>query len=124
MRRFGYLRDGLFLGACGLYALNRLLVKPLAGGGVFAWWFNDFLLIPCAAPVSLWLERRLGLRRTDGPPTAAELAFLLVLWSLMFEVVAPRYLGHATGDWRDVAAYAAGAIVAWLWWNRSGAGRT
>ena len=120
MRKFGYLRDGLFLAACGIYAVNRWAIKPLAPTGFFACWFADFLLIPCAAPVALWIERKVGIRRSDCPPTATELVFLLVLWSVLFEVIAPRFLARATADWRDVAAYAAGAALAWLWWNRGG----
>jgi len=120
LRRFGYLRDGLFLVAGTLYVVNRWVIRPLAPEGFFAWWFNDLLLIPGAMPVLLWLERRTGLRQTDAPPTAGEIIFVLVLWSLLFEVLAPRFLNRATGDWRDVAAYAVGALIAGLWWNRPG----
>lgn len=118
LSRFRYLRDGLFLSACALYAANRWVIKPLLPHGFFAWWANDMLLIPCAAPLQLWAERRLGLRKTDAPPTPGELAFLTVLWSFLFEFVAPRVLPWSTGDWRDFAAYAAGAFLAGLWWNR------
>lgn len=119
MRRFRYLRDGLFLGSCALYAANRWVVEPLTGPhGFFSWWFNDLLLMPCAVPVCLWLERRLGLRRHDMPPSAAEMAFLLVLWSALFEILGPIWLPHATGDWMDIIAYAAGGVLAWAWWNR------
>ncbi len=118
MRKFGYLRDGLFLTSCALYAANRFVLKPLVPGGFFSWWFSDLLLIPCAAPVSLWIERRLGLRSHDRPPTVGEILFLLVLWSVLFEVVAPRFLPQATGDWHDVVAYALGAALALSWWNR------
>jgi hypothetical protein len=118
LRRFAYLGDGLFLAACVLYAANRWLLKPLAPHGPLGWWFSDLLLIPCALPVLLWIERKLGLRRHDRPPGAGEIAWLLVLWSVLFEAVAPRLLPHATADWRDVVAYAAGGLLAWAWWNR------
>jgi hypothetical protein len=120
LRRFGYLRDGLFLAACALYAVNRWILKPLVPGGFFGWWFNDLLLIPAAAPVCLWMERGFGVRKNDAPPTAGEIAFLLVLWSVLFEWVAPRLLPWATGDHRDVVAYAIGGCLAWAWWNRPG----
>lgn len=110
--------DGLFLAACILYAINRWVVKPFFPHGFFAWWADDLLLIPCAAPVQLWLERKLGLRKSDAPPTPGELVFLTALWSLLFEFIAPRLLTSTTGDWRDVAAYATGALAAGLWWNR------
>ena len=106
----------LFCGA--LYVLNRWLIKPLVEPGFFAWWFNDLLLVPCAVPVLLWLERLCGLRRHDAPPTGTEILTVLILWSILFEVVAPHLFAHATGDWRDVLAYAAGAVFAWWWWNR------
>jgi hypothetical protein len=118
LSKFSYLRDGLFLLACGLYATNRWVVKPLAPDGFFAWWFNDLLLVPCAVPVLLWLQRRSGLRQTDAPPSAGEIVFILVLWSVLFEVVAPHFFLRATGDWWDVAAYGIGGLIAGLWWNR------
>tara|TARA_B110000285_G_scaffold189014_1_gene215476 strand:- start:61 stop:453 length:393 start_codon:yes stop_codon:yes gene_type:complete len=118
LRPFGYLRDGLFLVAGGLYAINRWVIKPMAPEGFFAWWFSDLLLIPAALPFVLWLERLLGLRRTDLPPTPREILFLLILWSVLFEVVAPYLLPQATGDWRDVIAYIVGGLFAGIWWNR------
>ena len=118
LRRFAYLRDGLFLAGCVLYAANRWLIKPWSAGGFFAWWFSDLLLIPCAAPVLLWIERRTGLRRHDNPPTAGEIGFLLVLWSVLFEWIAPHFISRATSDWRDIVAYAVGGLIAWAWWNR------
>ena len=104
--------------ACALYAVNRLLIKPLAPESFFGWWWNDLLLIPCAAPVCLWLERQCGVRRHNEPPRAGEILFLVVLWSLLFEVIAPRVTPRATGDWHDALAYASGGLVAWIWWNR------
>ncbi len=120
MRKFRYLRDGLFLTCGALYVLNRWLIKPLVAPGFFTWWFNDLLLMPCAIPVLLWLERRSGLRRHDNPPSGGEILAVLVLWSVLFEVLAPHLFPHATADWRDVIAYAAGASFAWWWWNRRG----
>lgn len=118
MRRFGYLRDGVFLWACVLYAFNRFIAKPLWPHGPLGWWFNDLLLIPCAAPLCLWIERKIGLRKHDGPPTAYEIAVFLILWSVLFEWIAPRFIPWATGDWHDALAYVIGGILAWAWWNR------
>lgn len=98
--------------------MNRWAIKPLAPHGFFGWWLNDLLLIPCAAPLCLWIERKAGLRKHDRPPDAREIVFLLVLWSLLFEVLSPRLIARATGDWLDVVAYATGGFLAWLWWNR------
>lgn len=117
---FRYLRDPLFLSSCLLYTLNRWVIKPQMPHSFFAWWFNDLFLIPCAAPLCLWIERRLGVRKHDKPPTAGEIAFYLLFWSVLFEIIAPHFIPYATGDWHDALAYAIGGLVAWAWWNRSG----
>lgn len=98
--------------------MNRWAIKPLLPHVFFASWFNDLLLVPCAVPVCLWIEKKAGLRKHDKPPQAGEIIFLLVLWSALFEVVAPRFIARATGDWLDVAAYAAGGAISWFWWSR------
>ncbi len=116
MKRFGYCRDPLFLLACALYALNRWAVKPHVHSLFLRGQFNDCLLIPCALPPVLWLQRRLGLRREDGFPTGQEIIFHLVVWSVLFEVIGPHIM-NVTGDIWDAVAYAAGGLVAWLWWR-------
>jgi hypothetical protein len=80
--------------------------------------FNDLWLIPCALPPVLWLQSRLGLRPRDATPACAEIFLHLAFWSMLFEWIGPRYVARATGDPADVAAYAAGAILAALWWHR------
>jgi hypothetical protein len=116
MKRFGYWRDPLFLTACELYALNRWLVKPHVHSPFLRGQFNDCLLIPAALPLVLWLQRRLWLRRDDEFPSAGEIGFHLIVWSLVCEGIGP-YLLRGTGDFRDVVAYTGGAVFAWLWWR-------
>ncbi|HTH48049.1 MAG TPA: hypothetical protein VMB21_11090 [Candidatus Limnocylindria bacterium] len=116
MKRFGYFRDPLFLVACALYALNRWAVKPHVHSPFLRGQFNDCLLIPCALPPVLWLQRRFGLRTTDEFPTTAEVVFHLVVWSVLFEGIGPHIM-RTTGDIWDVAAYVAGALIAWGWWR-------
>lgn len=61
----------------------------------------------------LWAERRLGLRRHDGPPGAVEVIIPLVMWSSLFEFVLPRtelFRRSCDGDHRGVPAYSAGAL--------------
>lgn len=118
MNDFKYLRDRLFLIGCAAYATNRWVVKPHFHQVFLRSWFNDLLLIPCALPPILFMHRYLKLRKHNEPPTAAEVALHLVFWSALFEWWGPHLFRHATGDWFDVAAYTAGAVVAWLWWNR------
>lgn len=80
--------------------------------------FNDMLLIPCALPPLLLMQRWLRLRTTDQPPTWGEIALYTVFWSILFEVVGPYLISRATGDPWDVVVYFVGGIGAGLWWNR------
>jgi hypothetical protein len=95
------------------------LIKPHVHNAFIHGYFNDVLLIPCALPPLLWTQRWLGLRTNDLPPQGAEIVFHLVIWSLLFEWIGPRFMPHTTGDPWDVVAYAVGGIFAWLWWNRA-----
>ena len=56
----------------------------------------------------------------DGAPRWREIALHLAVWSLVAEGVMPHVLRHVTGDWRDVVAYTAGALVAGCWWHTGG----
>lgn len=116
MKRFGYLRDPLFLTACASYALNRWWLKSHVHSAFLHGQFNDCLLIPCALPLVLWMQRRLDLRRHDDFPSIGEIAFHVAIWSVLCEVIGP-HLMRTTGDARDVLAYAAGGFIAWLWWR-------
>mgnify|MGYP000867257433 CR=1 FL=1 len=118
MPRFLYWRDALFLTAYLAYGINRCLIKPFMTPGFMMFHFNDLWLIPCALPPVLWLHRRLGLRADDAPPRPREIVAHLVFWSLLFEWIGPQVTSRAQGDLTDVAAYAVGALVAGLWWNR------
>ena len=118
MRTYRYVLDPLCAASCALYALNRWVIKPHSSIEFFHSWFNDMLLIPCALPPVLLLHRWLRLRDHDRPPTAFEVAGHWLGWSVLFEVICPRFMPHTTGDPWDVAAYAVGAIVAFLWWQR------
>jgi len=99
MRRFGYLHDRLFWAALGLYLINRLVVLPHLGGFFhnhvhWIWAFlhshlDDWLLIPAALPVVLWLQKLAGLRKQDLPPGWGEMFLHLAVWSVMCKMVAP-----------------------------------
>lgn len=80
--------------------------------------FNDLLLIPCALPLVLWVQRLLGLRTHDLPPTVFEIFSHLALWSVLFEGIGPRVL-NVTGDPLDVLVYFIGGAFAAIWWNVS-----
>jgi hypothetical protein len=117
MQRFLYLRDPLFLAASSLYTLNRAFLKPHFASPFLRNWFNDLLLIPCALPVLLWFYRKLNLRQQDDFPGFWETTSILVFWSLLFEWIGPKFIQHAVGDWRDVAMYWLGGLIAWLFWK-------
>lgn len=118
MRRFRYALEPLSLAACVLYAANRWLVKPHVALPFMRGHFNDLLLIPCALPIVLWLQRRLGLRTHDDSPTAAEVALHLGVWTIIAEWIGPHFLHRGVGDMWDVAAYAIGAAAAVLAWRK------
>lgn len=118
MNRFRYLRDRLFLASCALYAGNRWFLRPHVRGGFFHNHFNDLLLIPCALPPLLWMQRKLRLRENDEMPSTGELVLYVIVWSVLFEVLGPRLMPHAVGDLCDVVAYVVGAVFAGLWWRR------
>jgi hypothetical protein len=113
LKRFRYALDPLCLTALVLYALNRWVFDYPALQG----WFADVLLIPAAAPLFLWVERRLGLRQHDENPTLREVIFLFVVWTVAAEILAPILFTHCTADPLDALAYAAGAVVSMTWWR-------
>lgn len=119
MRPFRYGLDPVCLAGVLLYVLNRLCLTPRWGGAVpfLGNHFADVLLIPCALPLLLWLQRITRLRTHDRPPTPGEIATTLVLWAALFEIAFPRLLGRGVGDPLDVLAYAAGALLAGFAWS-------
>ena len=122
MKRFRYLTDPLFLVSCFLYALNRWVLKPHLAYAFLHNHFNDVLLIPCALPPLLLMQRSLKLRSHDRFPEFGEIALYFAVWSVLFEVIGPRLMPWTVGDPWDVAAYAAGGVLAGLWWHAPVAG--
>lgn len=109
--------DPFWLVCCALYAVNRWGVKPHFPGSFFHCWMDDLLLIPCALPLMLQMHRSLGLRAHGGPPSGVEILAHLAGWSVLFEFAGPRYLGLGTADPLDVVVYAAGAVLAAVYWR-------
>lgn len=120
MSRFRYALDPLCLGACGLYAVERWLIRPHVAAVFWHGYATDFLLIPAALPLLLWVHRRLGLRAHDRRPAGMEILLSFAVWSVAAEMVAPWVFKSAVGDWRDVLAYAVGAALAGGWWTLAG----
>lgn len=115
--RFAYWRDPFFLSSSVAYVANCALLPASLQA---TWWrghFSDLLLVPVGLPLWLWLERVLGWRGDDRMPRWTEVAFVLVIWTIAAELIAPRLFPRATGDAWDAAAYVAGAVVAGLSWQ-------
>lgn len=117
MEPFRYWRDPVFLVCCSAYALNRFVLKILIGGDFLTGYFNDLLLIPCALPLALLLQRRLGLRLDDGYPRWREISMHLIVWSVLFEGVGPMLVHRAVSDPMDVASYVVGGMGAYACWS-------
>ncbi|MFZ4597242.1 MAG: hypothetical protein ACOYNN_01225 [Terrimicrobiaceae bacterium] len=115
LRPFRYAWEPLCLVALGAYAANRWVFHPTFLQG----WFNDILLLPAALPIFLWMERKIGLRKTDVPPRGREIAFYFVAWSVAAEIIAPRFFSRSTADPLDVVWYAVGAVVCYVVWATS-----
>jgi ubiquinone/menaquinone biosynthesis C-methylase UbiE len=110
-------RDPVWIGAMGLYALNRWGLRPRISWDFLHSHFNDCLLIPAALPLVLLFQYALKLRKDAGLPRPGEVFFHWLVWSVLFEGVAPRFFS-VTGDFWDVVCYAAGggiAAVLWAW---------
>ena len=117
MKKYGYARDPVCLVSCVLYAANRWCLPATLKGPFLRNHFDDLFLIPAALPLILWVQRRLRLRTCDTPPDWREVLMHLVVWSIAAEAIGPRLFPQATGDIWDVAAYAAGAVVAGALWS-------
>jgi hypothetical protein len=118
LNSFHYLRDRLFQVCCLLYACNRWILKPRFHSPFLHNHFNDLLLIPCALPPLLLMQRWLKLRTHDQLPTPGEIALYLAVWSILFEAIGPHIMPWTVGDPWDAAAYVVGGIAAGLWWHR------
>jgi len=105
-----------------IYAVNRWLLKPHGLSGTFGvWYLNDVLCLPLFLPMILYVQRRIGLRRHDGPPRMWEILQHWAIFSVVFEVILPRLpqCFRTTADPLDVLAYLIGGMMAWMWWRRS-----
>ena len=117
MKSFRYLLDPLCLAGCLAYTLNRWVLKPHTDSLFLHSYFNDLWLIPCALPSLLWIQRSLRLRSHDHYPSRLEILTTLTVWSVLFEIIGPRWM-PTVGDPLDIAAYSVGALVSWIYWSR------
>jgi ubiquinone/menaquinone biosynthesis C-methylase UbiE len=120
VKRFRYGLDPLCLLSCGLYAACRWVIRPHTTAVFWHSYSTDYLFIPAALPLMLWVYRRLGLRAHDQFPGWDEIGLHFVVWSVAAEGVAPLLFKSAVGDWWDVATYAVGSVIAGGWWTLAG----
>jgi len=121
---YQYLKDPVFLMSVMLYMANRIILKPLTANDTgtvhefIHWHLNDFLCIPFCLPPLLFIERTMGLRYHDGPPTRTEIVGSLIIWIGFFEWAAPLLFRRGTvADPSDIPAYIGGAILCGLIWG-------
>jgi hypothetical protein len=118
-RRFGYLRDPLFLACVLLYVVNRFWIKPNCNIIFFHAYLNDVICIPFTVPPMLWMLRCLRFRFHDAPPILAEIIIPLLMISWAFEIYLPNtswFREVTVADPLDILAYTFGAIAAGLFW--------
>ena len=119
--QYPYLRDPLFLVSLVLYCANRWIAKPWFPNTISRCYFNDLICIPFWVPIMLFVMRVLKLRPATAPPQWHEILIPLLLWSVVFELIAPQthmFRGIAFTDYADILCYASGALIAALFWRR------
>jgi hypothetical protein len=118
--QFRYLADPVCIASLLIYVVNRFYLKPHHIGGLFTvGYLNDVLCLPLFMPMILRAQHMLGLRRHDDYPRLWEILQHWVIFSILFEVIIPRFPMQfdSTADPWDVVAYLAGGLAAWVWWR-------
>ena len=117
---FGHLRDPLFLACLAIYVANRIAEDLGLTHWLLRGYLNDFICIGFWVPILTFGLARLGLRESDPIPEGPEIAIAFLVWALMFEVWLPTtslLADFTTADPWDVVCYAAGGILAGIWWR-------
>jgi hypothetical protein len=120
---FGYLADPVCIASLLIYAVNRWYLKPHHVGGWFTHgYLNDVLCLPLFLPMILRVQRLIGVRKHDQFPSFWEMLQHWAIFSIVFEVIIPRFPNRfdSTADPFDVLAYLAGGALAWIWWRWRG----
>lgn len=77
---------------------------------------NDLLIVPIAASTSLYLMRWI-FKVKNLVLSVAEIVFVVVFFSGLFELVLPYFHTRYTGDWYDVMMYVLGGLFYWKYMN-------
>lgn len=109
-RRMPRLAAGLAVLAAALLVGHQVAYRL----GLRGYWADAYLDDVCGMLLWLylleWEQRRLWQWR-QRPFRGYELAVLVVLWSVFFEALLPRWHSGYTADAWDVLAYTAGALL-------------
>jgi len=122
-RPFRYFADPICIACLILYAVNRWYFKPHRIGGWFTeGYVNDLICLPLLLPMILYGQRLFRLRKHDGFPRLWEVLQHAVIFSIVFEIIIPRYpkVFTSTADPWDAVSYFVGGIAAWLVWRWAG----
>jgi predicted neutral ceramidase superfamily lipid hydrolase len=101
---------GLFL-----YGIHYWLIKTEPGYCTthFRNYFGDFLALIVFIPVIINVQLFLGIRKL-ALVTVTDVLFFTLVFSIWFEVIAPRYFVKCTGDIIDACAYFIGGSILYL----------
>jgi hypothetical protein len=105
----------LALLSLSLYLLNLLYLKGAYHNNVFVTsYFNDILLTPILLPIIIIIEILFKQRYWEVKPTMSEILFWVVVFSVFFEIIIPKFNPRSTGDYMDTLCYLAGGLLFWL----------
>jgi hypothetical protein len=81
-------------------------------------YLNDLLIVPLTALITRWLMRVL-FHVGNFILSVGQVVFIVLFYSLLFELILPLYIQRYTGDFLDVVMYAAGGAFYWKFINKA-----
>jgi hypothetical protein len=124
-RRFRYFADPLVICCLIVCPINRFYWKPHHIGGWFTHgYLNDVMCLPLFVPISLYLQRQLEIRKHDGYPRLWEIFQHWLIFTLVFQVIMPRFpnIFRGAGDPWDILAYLIGGVIGAIYWGLAACG--
>jgi hypothetical protein len=118
-QRIAPLTHPLFILAVVLAAINQWLESRSIFLPLVHSYMDDFLCFPIVFSVGL-TSYRLVLSSEKYVLRPIQIWPVVILYTLVFEFILPRYSDVYTSDWRDGIAYICGTVVFLKWINRAG----
>lgn len=78
---------------------------------------NDLLAVPIVATLSMWLMR-FALGRKNYILSCWQVCFIVLSFSISFELIFPVFIKRNTGDPWDVVMYLIGGVFFWKMMNK------